>query len=133
MHLTDEARLCRVLVVEDNPDARETLCFLLTLRGFQVEEAGDGQEGLHKGLAWQPAAAVVDIGLPLLDGYEVARRLRHALETRILLIALTGYGQPEDRQRALAAGFDHHLTKPADPDELLRLLRASRPRRVQAV
>jgi CheY-like chemotaxis protein len=93
------------------------------MRGFQVEEAGDGEEGLCKGLAWRPAAAVVDIGLPVLDGYELARRLRHALKTRILLIALTGYGQPEDRRRAFAAGFDHHLTKPADPDDLVRLLK----------
>jgi CheY-like chemotaxis protein len=67
---------------------------------------------------------VVDIGLPLLDGYEVARRVREALDRPILLIALTGYGQPEDRSRAFAAGFDHHLTKPADPVHLVRLLKA---------
>jgi CheY-like chemotaxis protein len=67
---------------------------------------------------------VVDIGLPLLDGYEVARRLREALGSGILLIAVTGYGQPEDQSRAFAAGFDHHLTKPADPDDLVRLLKA---------
>jgi CheY-like chemotaxis protein len=67
---------------------------------------------------------VVDIGLPLLDGCEVARRLRQALDGLIVLIALTGYGQPEDRRRAFATGFDHHLTKPADPDHLVRLLRA---------
>jgi CheY-like chemotaxis protein len=78
---------------------------------------------VRKALSWQPAAAVVDIGLPLLDGYEVASRLRQALDDRILLIALTGYGQPEDRSRAFAAGFDHHLTKPAEPADLLRLLR----------
>jgi CheY-like chemotaxis protein len=123
----------RVLVVEDNRDCRETLCRLLTLAGFQIEQAGDGREGLRKGLAWRPAAAVVDIGLSLLDGYEVARRLRQALGDRILLIALTGYGQPEDRSRAFAAGFDHHLTKPADPDDLVRLLQASTPERTQAV
>jgi CheY-like chemotaxis protein len=64
----------------------------------------------------------VDIGLPLLDGYEVARRLRAALGDRVRLIALTGYGSPEDRRRAFEAGFSHHLTKPADPDELRRLL-----------
>jgi CheY-like chemotaxis protein len=133
MHLTDEAQPRRVLVVEDNRDCRETLCFLLTLAGFQVEQAGDGQEGVRKALAWRPEVAVVDIGLPLLDGYEVARRLREALGRRILLIALTGYGQPEDQHRAFAAGFDHHLTKPANPDELVRLLKASRPERRQAV
>jgi two-component system CheB/CheR fusion protein len=75
----------------------------------------------------RPAAAVVDIGLPVLDGYEVARRLREAFDGLIVLIALTGYGQPEDRSRALAAGFDHHLTKPADPGHL-GPLRASRPK-----
>jgi CheY-like chemotaxis protein len=124
MHRTDEVRPRRVLVVEDNPDSRDTLCMLLRLNGFQVEGAGDGQEGVRKALAWRPAAAVVDIGLPLFDGYEVARRLRAGLDGPLLLIALTGYGQPEDRRRAFAAGFDHHLTKPADPAVLLRLLRA---------
>ena len=124
MHLTDDAQPRRVLVVEDNPDTRETLCLLLRLSGFQVEVAGDGLEGVRKALAWRPEAAVVDIGLPVLDGYEVARCLRQALADRILLVALTGYGQPEDRRRAFAAGFDHHLTKPADPDHLVRLLQA---------
>jgi CheY-like chemotaxis protein len=133
MHLTDDAQPRRVLVVEDNRDCRETLCRLLTLAGFQVEHADDGQEGVRKALAWQPAAAVVDIGLPLLDGYEVARCLRKALDDRILLIAVTGYGRPEDQDLAFAAGFDHHLTKPANPDELVRLLHASRPERMQAV
>jgi CheY-like chemotaxis protein len=121
-HRTDRGHLRRVLVVEDNRDCRETLCWLLRLSGFQVERARDGDEGVRKALAWRPEAAVVDIGLPLLDGYEVARRLRAGLDGLIVLIALTGYGQPEDRSRALAAGFDHHLTKPAKPGDLLRLL-----------
>jgi two-component system CheB/CheR fusion protein len=124
MHLTDDAPSRRVLVVDDNSDCRETLCRLLRLSGFQVEQASDGQEGLRKALDWRPEAAVVDIGLPLLDGYEVARRLRKALDGLIVLIALTGYGQPEDRAQAFEAGFDHHLTKPADPEHLLRLLKA---------
>jgi CheY-like chemotaxis protein len=133
MHGTDDDQTCRVLVVEDNRDCRETLCLMLRLSGFQVEQASDGEEGLRKALTWQPEAAVVDIGLPLLDGYEVARRLRHAFDDRLLLIALTGYGQPEDRQQAFAVGFDHHLTKPAHPEQLLRLLKASRTERLQAV
>ena len=124
MQRTDDARPRRVLVVEDNRDCRNSLCLLLRLSGFQVEVAGDGPEGVRKALAWRPAAAVVDIGLPALDGYEVARCLREALGSPVLLIALTGYGQPEDRRRAFAAGFDHHLTKPADPDLLVRLLQA---------
>jgi CheY-like chemotaxis protein len=133
MHLPDEDPPCRVLVVEDNHDCRETLCMLLRLSGFQVEVAGDGQEGVRKALAWRPEAAVVDIGLPVLDGYQVARRLREALGGRILLVALTGYGLSEDQSLAFAAGFDHHLTKPARLEHLLRLLRTSRPERMQTV
>jgi CheY-like chemotaxis protein len=117
----------RVLLVEDNPDGRETLRLLLELYGHIVEEAADGREGVEKALAWQPEVAVVDIGLPLLDGFEVARRLRAALGGHVLLIALTAYGQPEDIRLAFRAGFDHHLTKPADVGELLRLLQPGSP------
>jgi two-component system CheB/CheR fusion protein len=112
----------RVLVVEDNPDSRQTLCLLLSLWGFQVEQAEDGEEGLRKALEWRPEAAVVDIGLPRLDGYEMARQVRQGLGEPILLIALTGYNQPGDRQRSFEAGFNHHLAKPADLAELSRLL-----------
>src|SRR5438270_13379697 len=104
----------RVLIVEDSPDSRETLKLLLELYGHQVEAAKDGREGVEKALAWEPEVAVVDIGLPGLDGYEVARRVRAALGGRVLLIALTGYDGAENRRRAFEAGFDHHLTKPAD-------------------
>jgi two-component system, sensor histidine kinase len=112
----------RVLVVEDNPVGRETLRLLLRLWGCQVEAAEDGVRGVEVGLSWRPDAAVVDIGLPGLDGYEVARRLRAALGDRVRLIALTGYAEFSDRRRALAAGFDVHMTKPADPEELARQL-----------
>jgi CheY-like chemotaxis protein len=112
----------RVLIVEDNPDSREMLRAVLNVWGCQVEVAADGAQGVRKALDWQPEVAVVDIGLPLLDGYEVARRVRAALHGRIRLIALTGYGTPEDRAQALASGFDVHLTKPADPEELRRLV-----------
>src|SRR4051812_41017617 len=108
----------RVLVVEDNPDGREVLRALLEHWGHEVEAAGDGQQGVDKALAWGPDAAVVAIGLPLLDGYQVARRVRAALANRVRLIALTAYGSPEDRRRAYESGFDVHLTKPADPQEL---------------
>ena len=77
---------------------------------------------MAKALTWRPEVAVLDIGLPLLDGYEVARRLRAALAGAVRLIALTGYGTDDDRERAFAAGFDHHLTKPADPEELRQLV-----------
>ena len=113
----------RVLVVEDNPDSRLSLHILLEMRGYEVEEAEDGLRGVRKALAWQPDVAVVDIGLPVFDGYEVARQIKAALGGGIRLIALTAYGRTEDRQRAFAAGFDVHLTKPADPDELCRHLR----------
>jgi CheY-like chemotaxis protein len=112
----------RVLVVEDNPDTRESLRSLLCGWGHEVEVAGDGAQGLAKALGWRPEVAVLDIGLPRLDGYQVARRVRPAAGGGVRLIALTGYGSVEDRERAFAAGFDHHLTKPADPEELRRLV-----------
>ncbi len=99
------------------------LKLLLEVCGHAVEAAADGQEGLENALAWRPEIAVVDIGLPKLDGYEVARRLREALDGGVVLIALTAFGSPEDRQRALDSGFDYHLVKPADTDHLLGLLR----------
>ena len=112
----------RVLVVEDQPDSRETLRMLLEVWGHEVDEAGDGLEGVQKALSWRPDVAVVDIGLPCLDGWEVARRVRSALRDGILLIALTGYNRPEDRERSARAGFDIHLSKPACPDALRLLL-----------
>jgi CheY-like chemotaxis protein len=87
-----------------------------------VEAAVDGQEGITKALAWNPNVAVVDIGLPVLDGYEVARQVRSALGPAVYLVALTAYGQPEDRKAALQAGFDAHLTKPANLPALASLL-----------
>ncbi len=112
----------RVLIVEDNADGRQMLSALLAAWGHQVEAAGDGAEGVRKALGWQPEVVFVDIGLPKLDGYEVARRVRAALHGRVRLIALTGYGSSEDRAQALASGFDTHLTKPADPEVLRRLV-----------
>jgi CheY-like chemotaxis protein len=112
----------RVLVIEDNRDGRETLCTLLELVGFKVEVAADGAQGLNKALSHPPDAAIIDIGLPALDGYQVAQKLRSVFGRNILLIAHTGYGQPEDRRRALEAGFDVHLTKPVDFRELAFLI-----------
>jgi len=114
---------CRVLLVEDNEDNRQTLAAVLSIYGFQVTEASDGHLGVRAATAERPDVAVVDIGLPGIDGYEVARRLRAAPETRhIRLIAVTGYGQAEDRERALAAGFDAHLIKPVEPARLLEAI-----------
>jgi PAS domain S-box-containing protein len=115
----------RLLLVEDNPDIGETLRDLLQLLGHEVQLAGDGLRGVQLALASRPEVALVDIGLPGIDGYEVARRLRATEAGRqILLVALTGYGRPEDRDRSIAAGFDAHLVKPVDPDELNALLLA---------
>jgi CheY-like chemotaxis protein len=116
----------RVLVVEDNDDVRESLCLLLSLSGYDVRKAGDGAEGVRQALGWRPDAVVSDIGLPGLDGWEVARQVRRALGSGVLLIAVTGYVNEEDRQRSQSAGFDHHLGKPADPGKLLGLLRWAR-------
>jgi signal transduction histidine kinase len=115
---TTASRTARVLVVEDNEDTRELLKALLETVGHTVEVAGDGLEGVQRASSFDPQVAIVDIGLPGLDGYEVARRLREMLGRDITLIAMTGYGQPEDRRRAVAAGFDVHLTKPVDADVL---------------
>lgn len=105
----------RILVVEDNADGRAALRQLLELLGHEVYEAADGTEAVVAAAALQPDVAVVDIGLPGLDGHEVARRLRAMAGGRaMVLAALTGYGQPQDRRRAGEAGFDAYLVKPAD-------------------
>lgn len=119
---TDDSGAVAVLVVEDNPDGRESMRMLLELLGYRTEVAGDGEEGVRRALAARPRVAVVDIGLPRLDGYEVARRVRAALGRGIFLIALTAYKGPEYRRQALAAGFDAHVGKPADWDELSPLI-----------
>jgi PAS domain S-box-containing protein len=113
----------RVLVVEDSADARLGVQLLLEQAGHVVETAGDGPEGLAKLGQFHPDVALIDVGLPGMDGYELARLARSQPETRdIRLVAITGYGQEEDRQRALAAGFDLHVTKPVNPAVLQELL-----------
>ena len=116
-----------VLVVEDNDDARDMMRHLLGLAGHTVREASDGVMGLAMALDAPPNVAIVDVGLPELDGFEVARRLRADPRGRdVTLIALTGYGQHETRARALEAGFDAFLVKPLAADELERILAAAR-------
>jgi signal transduction histidine kinase/CheY-like chemotaxis protein len=112
----------KVLIVEDNEDSRELLAAILTQRGYEVETAEDGQSGIDGALAGRPQVLLVDIGLPGIDGYGLAREVRSKLGDDVYLVALTGYGQPQDRSRALDAGFDVHLTKPVDIDALERLL-----------
>jgi signal transduction histidine kinase/DNA-binding response OmpR family regulator len=113
-----------ILLVEDNPDIRETLRDLLELHGHRVEEASDGRSAVELVLSQRPQVALVDIGLPELDGYQVAELVRaSAGGANTRLVALTGYGHPEDRKRALEAGFDAHLVKPVSSDDLSQILK----------
>jgi two-component system, sensor histidine kinase len=117
------ARPRRILIVEDNPDGRETFCVLLRCWGHEVQAATDGLDGLRQAFAWRPDVAVVDIGLPGLDGWGVARALRCDPRTCCArLIALTGYSTDPDYERSREAGFDFHIVKPCDPGLLERLL-----------
>jgi signal transduction histidine kinase len=116
-------RPTRVLVVEDNPDAREALRGVLELEGHRVAAAVDGADGVELGAAFRPEIAFIDIALPGLDGFEVARRLRAGEGGKaIVLVAVTGRGQPEDRRQAHGAGFDAYLVKPVVPEQLFELI-----------
>ena len=116
----------RVLVVDDNRDAAESLGMLLKLLGVEVRVVNDGPAAIETVSAYRPAVVLLDIGMPGMDGYEVARRIRKKPEGRdVLLIALTGWGQEEDRRRTSDAGFDHHLLKPADLTALKSILLSS--------
>jgi PAS domain S-box-containing protein len=118
------ARL-RVLVVDDNVDAEQSLSLLMRLQGHEVRAAHDGMEALRQARAFVPQIVVLDIGLPGLSGHDVARRLRRGPETsEAVLIAITGYGQAEDREQAIEAGFQHHMVKPVDPLALIQLIAA---------
>jgi signal transduction histidine kinase len=109
-----------VLLIEDNEDGREMMATMLDAFGYAVQQAADGLQGVQMAHAAAPDVALVDIGLPGIDGYEVARRLRQDAQTRnIRLIALTGYGLADDQRRVLEAGFDMHLVKPVDINHLL--------------
>jgi PAS domain S-box-containing protein len=115
----------RVLVVDDNVDACASLTTLLGLLGYQTRGAHDGVEAVGEAIAFRPDVVVLDIGLPRMNGYEAARQIR-AHRPGAVMIALTGWGQEEDRRRAMEAGFDHHLTKPVDPAALLKLIGVQR-------
>ncbi|HWM67168.1 MAG TPA: ATP-binding protein [Steroidobacteraceae bacterium] len=129
----DSPRACaavqrRVLIVEDNRDAREMFRMMLEFDGHQVIEAEEGYAGLQLLRAQAPDVAFIDVGLPGLDGYEIARRFRCESDgkrpdgRKVLLVALTGYGTPDALERSRRAGFDHHLIKPVNPEALYRLL-----------
>jgi two-component system CheB/CheR fusion protein len=119
----DKSRSFRIAIVEDNADSRSTLQALLQLDGHEVRSAADGPQGIELISDWQPEVALIDIGLPGLDGFEVAQRIRASrLNPTPYLVALTGYGFPSDREKALAAGFNVHLVKPLKRAELHSLL-----------
>ena len=114
----------RVLIVDDNEDAAELLSDVLTTLGRHTLVARDGPEALRLARSFKPTVALLDIGLPVMDGYELARRLRSELNLPDLwLVAITGYGQSEDRRRSEEAGFDVHLVKPVELDVLVEALR----------
>jgi DNA-binding response OmpR family regulator len=115
----------RVLIVDDYPDATQAMCMLFTQLGHHCRQATSGQHALDEASAFQPDIVLLDIGLPDLSGYEVARTLRQQRGREIYLAALTGWGQPEDRARAIGAGFDQHILKPATAQILLEIITAA--------
>ena len=118
-----------ILLIEDNPDARETLRLLLELDGHRVAAADTGENGIKLALERPFSVALIDIGLPDVDGYHVAQRIRASPGgDRIILVAFTGYGRPEGIRRAREAGFDAHLVKPVDPDALTKTLSQLKPK-----
>jgi DNA-binding response OmpR family regulator len=112
----------RILVVDDNEDAANSLATLLEVMGYEVRTAYDGPEAIAAADDFHPAVALLDIGLPRLSGYDIARHVRDRRGNEVLLVAITGWGQEDDRRRAREAGFDHHFTKPADFEVLLELI-----------
>jgi CheY-like chemotaxis protein len=113
----------RILVADDNPDSAASLSLLLSILGYETRATHDGMEAFEAATEFRPDVALLDIGMPRLNGFDLARRLRGETWGRnIVLIAVTGWGQTEDRQKTLEAGFDHHLVKPVDPTALTKLL-----------
>jgi CheY-like chemotaxis protein len=114
--------------VDDNTDAAESLAMLLRALGHDVLTVHDGEQAVAAAAGFRPDVVLLDIGLPKMNGYEAARRIRDQGGRGVTLVALTGWGQEEDRRRSREAGFDHHLTKPVAPAVLLELLAAAGPR-----
>jgi CheY-like chemotaxis protein len=112
----------RVLIADDNADTAEMMQVMLSFKGHDVRVARDGVEAVEIAGAFAPHIAFLDIGMPRMDGYEAARQIRQMAGRRIVLVALTGWGQDEDKRRSREAGFDQHLTKPPEPDVVDRLI-----------
>jgi CheY-like chemotaxis protein len=113
----------KILVVDDNRDAADTLTMVLELAGHEVRTAYDGTDALRLAEVFLPRVMLLDIGMPLMDGYQAARQIRDRTWGKsIVLVALTGWGQEQDRRRTREAGFDHHLVKPVDPQAISELI-----------
>ena len=122
----------RILIADDNADALATMAMLLEMEGHEVHTAADGERAFAEAEKLRPDVAILDIGMPGLSGHDVAARIRATEWGRgVLLIALTGWGQAQDQQRARAAGFDHHCTKPVDVGQLLALVDGNRSLEVE--
>jgi DNA-binding response OmpR family regulator len=118
----------RVLVVDDNADAADSLAMLLLAQGDSVRTAYDGEQAVELDGSFLPHVVLLDIGLPKMSGFDVARHIRATRGRGVLIVAITGWGQDEDRQRSREAGFDHHFTKPVDIERLVELIDRERPR-----
>jgi CheY-like chemotaxis protein len=116
------ASACRILIAEDNQDAAEMMRLMLSFKGHDVRVASDGVEAVALAERFLPHIAFVDIGMPRMDGYDAARAIRERLGPRVVLVAVTGWGQDEDKRRSVEAGFDHHVTKPPEPEVLEQLI-----------
>lgn len=124
-----DAQPRRIIVVEDNADVRDLLRLKLKRLGHEVDAVGDGVAGVDAIVAGRPDLALVDIGLPGIDGYELAARVRRSIGRDVVLVAVSGFGQPDDKRRAIDAGFDEHITKPADVVDIENLLSRLPPKR----
>ena len=123
----------RILLADDNEDFATSLAMLLGAMGHEVRTAYDGLRAVETAIEFKPEFAFLDIGLPGLNGYDLARRLRELPSTKhIVLVAITGWGQEEDKQRALEAGFDRHLVKPIEPEHIYTIIAASERRPARA-
>jgi DNA-binding response OmpR family regulator len=123
------AKARRVLVVDDNQDAADSLAMLLGVRGEEVRIAYDGAKALEVERDFKPDVVLLDIGLPAVSGYDVAERIREKRGDKVLIVAITGWGQEKDLRRAEDAGIDHHFTKPVDFEALVALIERAAPSR----